>query len=101
MVFHRDVQEETKQKTSREPRRSALRSGMVTGLALVVLGGSGAAGAAYLAQKFGRTAETDGLLAAYAVYLVLTIAKDSFEMCPRKADGHLLEKCVRYKLWHP
>ena len=34
-------------------------------------------------------------------YLVLTIGKDSVEMCPRKADGHLLEKCVRYKLWHP
>jgi hypothetical protein len=43
-----------------------------------VLGGSGAAGAAYLAQEFGRTAETDGLLAGYAVYLVLTIAAQSF-----------------------
>src|SRR5205085_1280320 len=64
--------------SSPEPRRSALRSGIVTGLALVVLGGSGAAGAAYLAQKFGRSAETDGLLAGYAVYLVLTIAAQSF-----------------------
>src|SRR5436305_14546739 len=78
MVLHQHVSEERKPKSSPEPRRSALRSGIVTGLALVVLGGSGAAGAAYLAQKFGRSAETDGLLAGYAVYLVLAIAAQSF-----------------------
>ena len=31
-------------------------------------------------------------------YIVLAIDKDSLEMCPRRADGTLLEKCVRYKL---
>ncbi|NVB83960.1 MAG: hypothetical protein HOV81_36630, partial [Kofleriaceae bacterium] len=34
-------------------------------------------------------------------YLVLTVGKDTLEMCPRKPDGKLLEKCVRYPLWHP
>ncbi|HUS30454.1 MAG TPA: metallophosphoesterase [Kofleriaceae bacterium] len=34
-------------------------------------------------------------------YLVLAITNDTLEMCPRKADGRLLEKCVRYKLWRP
>jgi hypothetical protein len=35
---------------------------------------------AILAQKFGRTAETDGFLAAYGVYLVLVLAAQSFRM---------------------
>ncbi len=34
-------------------------------------------------------------------YVVLAIAKDAMEMCARRADGTLLEKCVRYKLWRP
>lgn len=74
------VQEETRDKSSPGRRRSALRSGLVTGLAFLVLGGSGAAAAALLAQKFGRTAQTDGLLAGYAVYLVLAIAAQSFRL---------------------
>ena len=40
-----------------------------------------AAGAgALLAHKFGRNAETDGFLAAYAVYLVLVLAAQAFRM---------------------
>ena len=40
-----------------------------------------AAGAgALLAQKFGRTAETDGFLAAYGVYLVLVFAAQAFRL---------------------
>jgi len=31
-------------------------------------------------------------------YIVLAIDKVSIEMCPRRGDGTLLEKCVRYKL---
>jgi hypothetical protein len=61
-------------------RRSAVRSGLVTGVAAIVLAGSGAAAGALLAQKFGRNARTDGLLAAYAVYLVLTLAAQSFRL---------------------
>jgi hypothetical protein len=37
-------------------------------------------GAAVLAREFGRTAETDGLFAAYAVYLVLVLAAQAFRV---------------------
>src|SRR6266545_1569630 len=67
-------------KSSPQPRRSAVRSGLLTGAAFLVTGGSAAAAAALLAQKFGRNAQTDGLLAAYGVYLVLTVAAQSFRL---------------------
>ena len=53
---------------------------MVTGLSLALMSGTAAAVAAVLAQKFGRTAETDGFFAAYGVYLVLVLAAQSFRM---------------------
>jgi hypothetical protein len=34
-------------------------------------------------------------------YIVLTLDRDVLEMCPRKPDGRLLEKCQRYSLWRP
>jgi len=60
--------------------RSAVRSGALTGLAQVVLALAAAGAGALLAQKFGRTAETDGFLAAYGVYLVLVLAAQAFRM---------------------
>jgi peptidoglycan biosynthesis protein MviN/MurJ (putative lipid II flippase) len=69
---------------SRKPspltRRSALRSGILTGVSTLVLSASGALAAAILAQKFGRDAETDGLLAAYGVYVVLTLAAQALRL---------------------
>ena len=59
---------------------SALRSGALTGLAQVVLALAAAGAGALLAQKFGRTAETDGFLGAYGVYLVLVLAAQAFRM---------------------
>src|SRR5438477_8972421 len=59
---------------------SALRSGLLTGLAQVVLAFAAAGAGALLAQKFGRSAETDGFLAAYGVYLVLVLAAQAFRM---------------------
>ena len=61
-------------------RRSALRSGLVTGLAQVALSLAAAGAGALLAQKFGRSAETDGFLAAYAVYTLLVFAAQSFRL---------------------
>src|SRR5438477_12265344 len=61
-------------------RRSALRSGLLTGLAQVVLALSGAGAGALLAHKFGRNAETDGFLSAYGVYLLLVLAAQAFRM---------------------
>jgi hypothetical protein len=62
------------------PRRSALRSGALTGLAQVALSLAAAGAGALLAQKFGRTAETDGFLSAYAVYVFLVLAAQAFRM---------------------
>src|SRR3954471_11162259 len=59
---------------------SALRSGVLTGLAQIVIALAAAGAGALLAQKFGRNAETDGFLAAYAVYLVLVLAAQAFRM---------------------
>jgi hypothetical protein len=66
--------------TSRWRRRSALRSGLLTGLAQVVLALAAAGAGALLAHKFGRSAETDGFLSAYGVYLVLVLAAQAFRM---------------------
>src|SRR4051794_24592078 len=59
---------------------SAVRSGALTGLAQIVIALAAAGAGALLAQKFGRTAETDGFLAAYGVYLVLVLAAQAFRM---------------------
>src|SRR5260370_35879548 len=59
---------------------SALRSGALTGLAQIVVALAAAGAGALLAQKFGRSAETDGFLAAYGVYLVLVFAAQAFRL---------------------
>jgi O-antigen/teichoic acid export membrane protein len=45
-----------------------------------VLAASAAGAGALLAQKFGRNARTDGFLAAYQIYIVLSVAAQSFRM---------------------
>ena len=62
------------------PRRSALRSGVLIGLAQVVVSLAAAGAGALLAHRFGRNAETDGFLSAYAVYIVLVFAAQAFRM---------------------
>src|SRR5881398_3984219 len=61
-------------------RRSALRSGLLTGLAQVMLSLAAAGAGALLAQKFGRNAKTDGFLAAYAIYTLLVLAAQAFRL---------------------
>lgn len=67
-------------KTSPFRGRSAVRSGLLTGLSIVAVSGSAAVAGALLAQKFGRDAETDGILAAYGIYLVLVLAAQAFRL---------------------
>lgn len=67
-------------KSSPPGRRSAVRSGLLTGSAQLVLAAAAAGAGALLAQKFGRTARTDGFLAAYQIYVLLTVAAQSFRM---------------------
>jgi peptidoglycan biosynthesis protein MviN/MurJ (putative lipid II flippase) len=61
-------------------RRSALASGILTGVSTLILSASGAVAAAILAQKFGRDAATDGLLAAYGVYVTVTLAAQALRL---------------------
>jgi len=53
---------------------------VLTGLAQIVIALSAAGAGALLAQKFGRSAKTDGFLAAYGVYLVLVLAAQTFRL---------------------
>lgn len=85
-------------------RRSALRSGAVIGLAQVVVSLAAAGAGALLAHKFGRNAETDGFLSAYAVYVVLVLAAQAFRMVVvpdltrAAAAGRLGGECRSYAL---
>ena len=83
-------------------RTSALRSGALTGLAQVVVALAAAGAGALLAHKFGRNAETDGFLSAYAVYVVLVFAAQAFRMVVvpdltrAAAQGRLGGECRSY-----
>src|SRR2546423_5183921 len=59
-------------------RKSAVRSGVATGLSSLAVAGSAAGAGVLLAHFFGRNERTDGLFVAYGVYLVLAIAAQSF-----------------------
>src|ERR687884_2035621 len=59
-------------------RKSAVRSGIVTGLSSLAVAGSAAGAGILLAHFFGRNERTDGLFVAYGVYLVLAIAAQAF-----------------------
>jgi hypothetical protein len=63
-------------KRSPERGRSAVQSGMLTGLSFLMVSGAAAVAGAYLAHKFGRDVRT----AAYGVYLVLVLGAQSFRM---------------------
>jgi hypothetical protein len=84
--------------------RSAIRSGVLTGLAQIVLALSAAGAGALLAQKFGRGADTDGFLAAYAVYLVLVLAAQALrlvvvpDLTRARADGLLAGEARAYAI---
>jgi O-antigen/teichoic acid export membrane protein len=61
-------------------RRSAVVSGFFTAASLGVMTASATVAGAILARKFGRGPETDGFFAAYAVYVLLTLAATAFRI---------------------
>src|SRR3954468_2533536 len=83
---------------------SAVRSGALTGLAQIVIALAAAGAGALLAQKFGRSAQTDGFLAAYGVYLVLVLAAQAFrlvvipDLTRARGDDRLGEEAGAYGL---
>lgn len=64
----------------RRGRRSAVGSGLLTGLSTVALSGSAAVAGAILARKFGHGVKTDGFFAAYAVYLALVLVANALRV---------------------
>jgi hypothetical protein len=60
--------------------RSAVRSGLVTGLSTAAVSGSAAVAGAILSRKFGHGVKTDGFFAAYAVYLALVLVANALRV---------------------
>jgi 3',5'-cyclic AMP phosphodiesterase CpdA len=74
------------------------------GIRYIVSGGGGAGLYKLSCGVSGKPAcPEDGMQKVLSAhhYIVLTIDRDVLEMCPRKPDGKLLEKCRRYPLWRP
>jgi hypothetical protein len=60
--------------TTAHRNRGSLASGAVTAVALAIQTGLAAVVGVIIARKFGRSAETDGFFAAYAVFVMLVLA---------------------------
>ena len=58
----------------------SLRSGALTALSLLVVSGAAALTGVVIAREFGRSAETDGLLAAYGVVIVIVVAAQAIRV---------------------
>jgi hypothetical protein len=58
----------------------SLGSGALTALSLLVVTGAAAVIGIVIAREFGRTEQTDGLLAAYGVYIVIVVAAQAIRV---------------------
>src|SRR5215216_6486375 len=70
--------------------RSALSSGVVTGLSTAAVSGSAAVAGALLAREFGHGVQTDGFFAAYAAYVALVLVASALRVVvlPQFARAH-------------
>ena len=79
----------------RSARRSAVWSGLLTGLSTVAVSGAAAVAGAILSRKFGHGVKTDGFFAAYSAYLALVLVANALRvvLLPRfaraEAEGRL------------
>jgi peptidoglycan biosynthesis protein MviN/MurJ (putative lipid II flippase) len=82
-------------KRTDSPGLGSLRSGALTAASLLVVTGVAAAVGVVVAREFGRSTETDGLLAAYGVFIVITVAAQAIrvallpELARARAGGRL------------
>src|SRR3954451_7550185 len=80
---------------SPEARRSAVGSGILTGISTAAVSASAAVAGAILSRKFGHGVKTDGFFAAYSVYLALVLVANALRvvLLPRfaraEADARL------------
>src|SRR5581483_6049006 len=61
-------------------RRSAVGSGILTGISTAAVSGSAAVAGAVLSRKFGHGVRTDGFFAAYAVYVALVLVANALRV---------------------
>src|SRR4051794_14366887 len=85
-------------------RRSAVGSGVVTGLSTAAVSASAALAGLILARKFGHGVKTDGFFAAYSVYLALVLVANALRvvLLPRfaraEAEGRLAREASSWSL---
>jgi hypothetical protein len=63
-----------------EARRSAVGSGILTGISTAAVSGSAAVAGAILSRKFGHGVKTDGFFAAYALYVALVLVANALRV---------------------
>src|SRR5215471_4843181 len=78
-------------------RRSAVSSGLVTGLSIAAVSASAAAAGAILSRKYGHGVKTDGFFAAYSVYLALVLVANALRvvLLPRFARAEQEDRLAR------
>jgi hypothetical protein len=82
-------------KRSDRPGTGSVRAGLYTAASMLVVSAIAGAVGVVIARKFGRTDETDGLLAAYGVFIVIAIAAQAIRVAvlpdlSRAKDGDRL-----------
>lgn len=65
---------------SHRGRRSAVRSGVLTGLSTAAVSASAAIAGAILSRKFGHGTKTDGFFAAYAIYVAVVLVASALRV---------------------
>jgi hypothetical protein len=82
-------------KRTDSPGLGSLASGALTAGSMLVVSGMAAAVGIVIAREFGRTEETDGLLAAYGLFIVLAVAAQAIriavlpQLARARAEGRL------------
>jgi hypothetical protein len=78
-------------------RRSAVGSGLLTGLSTAAVSGSAAVAGAILSRKFGHGVKTDGFFAAYSVYIAIVLVANALRvvLLPRLARAELDGRLAR------
>ena len=91
-------------KPSAQTGLGSLATGAVTALAIAVQTGLAAVVGVIIARELGRTAETDGFFAAYAVFIVLALAATAIRvtvlppLARARAERRLSSETVSYAL---
>jgi hypothetical protein len=76
----RELSKRTDASGAGSPRLGSVGSGALTALSILFVSGIAAVVGVVIAREFGRSEETDGLLAAYGVFVVIAIASQAIRL---------------------